>query len=220
MAVKINTNASLVIEKMKKYLGISTNQLMSILKLNTKSKNLNSLIINRLFRIENLTETIFNSDFKVKTVSVQNNRIMESMSFPAFKFIDFSNKSWEESELYNLLNSGLIVCFFVLKQNEFFFDSIKYWVPNQGDFAEAKRVWEFTKKIIISGNIVKSIDDIRKTNFPKIKDSFFIHVRPHARNAKDTFDLVNSDVVTGNRKFTKHSFWINASYLELIFING
>jgi DNA mismatch repair protein MutH len=220
MAVKINTNALLVIEKLKKYLGFSINQFKTKVGLETKSKNVNNLVINKICDIEEITEIINYSNIRIKTVSVENNRVVESMSFPAFKFKDFLSQSWEETEIYTLLKEGLIVCFFVLKDNEFVFDSVKFWIPTPGDFKEAKRIWDITKNIIISGNIVTSKDQIRKTNFPKIKDSFFVHVRPHARNAKDTYELPTPDLETGNKKYTKQSFWINASYLELIYING
>ena len=40
-----------------------------------------------------------------------------------------------------------------------------------------------------------------------------IHVRPHARNAQDTFELPVKDKLTGLREYTKHSFWLNPRYL-------
>ena len=41
------------------------------------------------------------------------------------------------------------------------------------------------------------------------------HVRPHARNAADTYDLPVADKLTGLRhEYTKHCFWLNASYVK------
>ena len=40
------------------------------------------------------------------------------------------------------------------------------------------------------------------------------HVRPHARNSADTYNLPVVDKLTGQTKFTKHSFWLNATYVK------
>ncbi|MBP92639.1 MAG: DNA mismatch repair protein, partial [Flavobacteriaceae bacterium] len=40
------------------------------------------------------------------------------------------------------------------------------------------------------------------------------HVRPHARNAADTYELPIADKLTGLTEYTKHCFWLNASYVK------
>lgn len=67
-----------------------------------------------------------------------------------------------------------------------------------------------------SGEIIRTISENgnRKTFFPKKSENKVSHVRPHARNADDTYDLPVRDKLTGISKFTKHCFWINASYVQ------
>ena len=79
-------------------------------------------------------------------------------------------------------------------------------------------MWEKTFEIIKNGNIVKKIDDngYRITNFPGMSENKVCHVRPHARDSKDTFPLPVADKLTGQKDYTKHCFWLNNNYLEEI----
>ncbi len=67
-----------------------------------------------------------------------------------------------------------------------------------------------------NGEIVKEITEkgIRKTSFPKKTENRISHVRPHARNAADTYELPIADKLTGLTEYTKHCFWLNASYVK------
>ena len=58
--------------------------------------------------------------------------------------------------------------------------------------------------------------NVRTTNFPGISESYLLHVRPHARNAADTFPLPVRDKLTGATEYTKHCFWINNSFISEI----
>jgi hypothetical protein len=85
---------------------------------------------------------------------------------------------------------------------------------------KAEAVWEKTKKIVENGSIVASVKinksgkEFRKTNFPNKKFSTVAHVRPHAKNASDTYPLPIEDKITQVKNYTKHSFWLNASYIR------
>ena len=49
-----------------------------------------------------------------------------------------------------------------------------------------------------------------------MKDNEVCHVRPHARDAQDTFPLPVPDRLTGLTCYTKHCFWLNSKYVETI----
>lgn len=76
-----------------------------------------------------------------------------------------------------------------------------------------------TVDLIKKGDIVKNIDSngIRTTNFPGMSENLICHVRPHAANAEDTYELPVKDKYTGLNEYTKHCFWINNKYLEKLF---
>lgn len=101
--------------------------------------------------------------------------------------------------------------FFVFKMinDEYVFVGIKLWNMSGQDIEiEAKLVWELTYNCIVTGNIVKEIDKNgnRITKFPRISDNKVYHVRPHAKDLSDTFDLPVRDKVTNLAKYTKHCF--------------
>ena len=87
---------------------------------------------------------------------------------------------------------------------------------SHSDILEAKSVWNKMKKTVSKGEIVKEVTDkgVRKTYFPKKTENRISHVRPHAANADDTYDLPIADRLTGLTKYTKHCFWLNASYVK------
>ena len=88
------------------------------------------------------------------------------------------------------------------------------------DILKAKKVWEETQKVLREGNIVKEFKydkngkKLRVTNFPNKQFSDVAHVRPHAKNAEDTFPLTVKDKITKADNYTKHCFWLNASYVR------
>ena len=77
-----------------------------------------------------------------------------------------------------------------------------------------------TKQIVAKGEIVKEIKtnkkgkEIRFTNFPSKKFSSISHVRPHAKDASDTFELPKKDKLTKQNEYTKHCFWLNNTYVK------
>ena len=84
------------------------------------------------------------------------------------------------------------------------------------DIIVAKNVWEEMVKTVSNGEIVKEVtkNGLRKTYFPKKSKNKVSHVRPHAQNRDDTYDLPVEDKLTGLTKYTKHCFWLNASYVK------
>ena len=83
------------------------------------------------------------------------------------------------------------------------------------DILEAEKVWAKTKDIVSKGKIVKEvIGKTRHTNFPNKSFSSVSHVRPHARNAADTYPLPTKDKLTKAKEYTKHCFWLNNTYIR------
>ena len=68
--------------------------------------------------------------------------------------------------------------------------------------------------VVKNGNIVKGFKNgLRLTNFPGMKDNGICHVRPHAKDALDTYPLPKMDNLTGLLEYTKHCFWLNNSFI-------
>ena len=93
---------------------------------------------------------------------------------------------------------------------------VKFWNMSYLDILEAKNVWNKMVKTVSNGEIVKEITNkgVRKTFFPKKTENRISHVRPHAKNAADTYELPVADKLTGLTEYTKHCFWLNASFVR------
>lgn len=207
-----------------KYKGMTQKQLMKEFNIESSAKNLNAMLISRMFGVKgNLSETdeFLKANIVPRTIRVEENgRIKESMPFPAFKFTDIVNQEWEASDLRETLESTKYM-FFVFKMinGEYVFKGIKLWnIPELTLQNEVKNMWDKTIEVIKSGNIVKEIDNDgnRTTNFPGMSENKVCHVRPHARDSKDTFELPVRDKLTNVMEYTKHCFWLNNKYLEEI----
>lgn len=207
-----------------KFKGKSRVELMKELNIDSTSKNLNNMIICRMFGVKgnlNKTEEFEKANIVPRTIRIERNgRIKESLSFKAFKYKKIIHQDWEESELKEVLESTKYM-FFVFKEtdDDYIFQGIKLWnMPETIIESNVKTMWNKTKDIIATGNIVKSIDSngFRRTNFPGMQENSVCHVRPHARDSKDTFKLPVPDKLTGLTEYTKHCFWLNNTYLKEI----
>ena len=129
-------------------------------------------------------------------------------------------EEWEDSDFKDILEHKFLFIFLKYKGDELYFEKAQFWNMNYEHREEAKRVWETTKEIIAKGEIVKGFKTnkngftMRETNFPSKKDSAVAHVRPHAQNADDTYPLPIADQYSGYTDYTKHCFWLNASYVR------
>ena len=187
-------------------------------------KVLKGTIISRMFNVKSKlqdTDEFQKANIIPKTIRIEENgRIKESISFPAFKFTDIVEQSWEDCDLREQLETTKYM-FFVFKKEkgEYIFKGIKLWnMPETDIEIPVMEMWKKTYNAIKTGNIVKSITNgIRKTNFPGMSENEVCHVRPHGRNAKDVNKLPVADKLTGATEYTKHCFWINNTYIKDIF---
>lgn len=213
-----------VLNIIAKYKGKSQNELMKEFNIDTKAKNVNSMLISRMFNVKSkLSETEEFQKAKIipKTIRIEENgRIKESISFPYFKYTEIVNQDWETSDLREELETTKYMFFiFKMESGEYIFKGIKLWnMPEIDIETSVMEMWKKTYNTIKTGNIVKSIENgIRKTNFVGMSENNVCHVRPHGRNASDVCKLPVADKLTGATEYTKHCFWINNNYIRKIF---
>lgn len=209
--------------KIKPFIGMYQNDLIKMFNIESNAKNLNSIIINKMFGISgNLrdTEEFLKANIIPRTLRVESNgRIIESMPFPCFEYKEIVKERWDNCELKEILETTKFM-FFIFKHDgtDYVFKGIKLWnMPEEILEKNVKEVWIRTKHVVQTGNIVKEVlPNKRLTNFPGMIDDEVCHVRPHARDASDTYELPTPDLLTGLTDYTKHCFWINNKYLETI----
>lgn len=211
----------IVISKFKRFYGKSSEEIeMELgLDLNQSAKHYFSNLTNAILGIElgKKIEEFEKANIQVKTVRImENNLPKESISFPTFEYNELINTDWEDSEFKNILESKFFFVFYKYEEEKLILKRVKFWNMPSSDILEAKCVWDVMVSRVSNGDIVKEITKkgLRKTYFPKSKENRISHVRPHAKNAADTYKLPIADRLTGVTEYTKHCFWLNSSYVR------
>lgn len=177
-----------------------------------KPKNLEAMLTYRILGIKgNHAEEFEKANIVVKTIRIgKNNKIKESMSFPTFKFKELIEEDWEDSTFGNYLRETrfLFVVFKFDDKNELRLKGCQFWnIPYADLEYDVKHVWMSTKQILIDGLQIYRKNGKNYNNFPKASDNPVCHVRPHARNAQDTYELPDG------KSYPKQCFWLNNSYV-------
>ena len=203
-------------EKLQPYYGMTVSELALHFEVSTKAKNLNEELLSRMLGIKGRiasTAEFQNASIIPKTIRIQKNgAIKESMSFPTFKFKEIITEEWESSELRQIIEPTkfMFVIFHENHANEYVFERIKFWNIPADDLEEVRKVWERTVQIIKDGVQLRKEGNCVRNNLPKASENRVAHVRPHARDASDTFPLPDG------RQMTKQCFWFNSSYIKHI----
>lgn len=204
----------IVVKGITPFFGWTVEELCSHFNIVSQSKNLNEVILSRILgltgRISNTSE-FKKANIVPKTIRIRcDGHIVESMSFPAFKFIDLVNQEWEESDLYETFTQTkfMFIIFRERTDKTLVLDKVMFWNMPQSDLDEVRAVWEKTKQVIKDGVVIKVEKGRNTNNFPKSTDNRVAHVRPHAKDSYDCYPLPDG------RLMTKQCFWLNNIYIK------
>jgi hypothetical protein len=147
----------------------------------------------------------------VKTIRIgKNNKIKESMSFPTFRFKELVEEEWDTSIFGTYLSETrfLFVVYKYDEQGNLFLKGCQFWnIPYKDLNIEVRKVWQRSKQVLIDGLKIIKKNGKYYNNFPKASDNPVCHVRPHAQNSKDTYELPDG------RQYPKQCFWLNNNYI-------
>lgn len=222
----------IVISMIEPYYGMLDSDIEEKLNLElTRSYKYYSSLLKAILGIEvkQTIEEFEKADIEIKAIRVmENNRIEQSVSFPAFEFEKIYNGNWIDSNLKEITEKKFLFVFFKMKNKKYYLDKAKFWNMPYNDRNEARRIWLKTKKVIQQGGIFEDYardkngniryspkgNKIRKNNFPKLKDSNVCHVRPHGTDSTSTFPLPVKDKKLKTMEYSKQCFWLNANYVK------
>ena len=129
-------------------------------------------------------------------------RPWEAMSFPAFKYAELIDETWDVAELRDRLQRLLIVPVHAAEravtQPGRQLGPPFFWTPRDQEWAGIHKEWSMFQKEIRDGH-ARDLTPASATRF--------IHVRPHGRDARDT------DIAPIVGPVVKKSFWLNQDYL-------
>jgi len=211
----------IVILKFNSFYGKSAKQIERELglELNQEAKSYFANLTNAILglKLGQKIEEFEKADIQVKTIRLKENDLpKEDISFPNFKYQELIETDWEDSDFKNILESKFFFVFYQFEGENLILRKVKFWNMQYSDILESKNVWEKMVETVSNGEIVKEVTEkgVRKTFFPKKTENRISHVRPHARNKEDTYELPIVDKLTGLTEYTKHCFWLNASYVK------
>ena len=142
---------------------------------------------------------------EMKTIRLkQNGTPRESMSFPSFRYLEIVNEDWEHSIFFEKIESKFL--FVVFKEDSLGaerLEKVLYWNMPYLDRQEAQRVWQDTKRRV----------KIDASDLPRISESHVAHVRPKARDSRDTLPTPQGTFLV------KKCFWLNSAYIRRIVSN-
>ena len=222
---KKQTIKEIVISKFKPYYGKTQEEIVKSLKIeiNTKAKSFYANLTKAILGIslDKEIEEFEKAEIMVKTVRLKENNLpKEDISFPTFKYEKIVNEDWENSDFKDILEHKFLFVFFQFQGDKLVLRKVKFWNMPYSDLLEVEKVWTKTQQIVAKGEIVKGFKTdkngkvSRETNFPNKEFSNISHVRPHAKDASDTYPLPKKDKLTKQNEYTKHCFWLNSSYVK------
>lgn len=221
VVLKSKTLDEIVVSKFELYYGKSVSQITKNLEidLNPNSKSYFANITNAILglKLGQRIEEFEKAEIQVKTVRLKDNYMpKENISFPTFKYEELITTEWDDSDFKRILSSKFFFVFYQIKGDDLVLRQVKFWNISNDDLDEAKLVWDEMNRVVSKGKIVREVTKtgIRKTYFPKKSENRISHVRPHAKNAADTYPLPVRDSLTGLAEFTKHCFWLNDSFIR------
>jgi hypothetical protein len=210
------------------YKDISVTELATRLDVNLQAKNGISSLISKMItdsKAPVLTQFIDEGKCALKTIRLDKyGQLKESMSLPTFRYCEIVKEEWKTSTLRNFFADTIFTfVVFQIHGREYYLQSMFVWkMPADVLDDVVSRAWCQIVDCLKNGNIVKYIDDNGRyfSSFPSSMDNPYIHVRPHARDRNDTYQLPVADKLTGMLQYPKHSFWLNRSYILKIISNN
>lgn len=177
-----------------------------------RPKNLEAMLAYRILGIKgNHAAEFEKANIVVKTIRIgKNNKIKESMSFPTFKFKELVEEVWENSTFGTYLceTRFLFVVYKFDENNELHLKGCQFWnIPYSDLDIEVQKVWRQTQQVLLNGLQITMKNGKHYNNLPNASENPVCHVRPHAQNSKDTYELPDG------RQYPKQCFWLNNSYV-------
>lgn len=166
------------------------------------------------------------ANIQVKAVRLESqNKIKESMSFPAFKVMNLIKQKWEDSDIYKYFSeTKFLFVIYKKKEDNYYLAGAKFWnMPVSDIEGTLHEEWKRAVNIFKEGVKFK-IEEGKpiRNNLPKKSNTKILHVRPHAQKGAHLIDGIkygngkierDTDILPDGNRMTKQCFWLNNDYV-------
>lgn len=241
------TLEEIILSRFTPFYGMKQSELIHSLKIKvdkSSQKNINNMIIRGILKLPTTTEEVTSeeiekAEIRLKTVTLRRGQPKEHFKFMGIpSFIELVKESWEESKVYEFLDSQkfLLLVFndFNIKKNgsnsyetnpeKIIFKGAKFWnMPISDIDGPVRRVWKTEIEKLKNGvelTFSKFENNEIKINNNFIKPSLnhILHLRPDAQVAqyRPQYDKISLDKgiakrksMNNSRKLPHPAKWIN-----------
>ncbi len=171
------------------------------------SKSYSAQVLRRAFGARNFNSRI--REFEEMGLTPRVSRVdstsmpYESLSFPAFRYKELIEETWEDSDLLSRVEYMLVLPLQGKRKNtpqaDCLLRSPVFWRPSAAELETIHREWELFRLEIREG---------MANHLTPASETVAIHVRPHARNSGDVdFAPIVGPVI-------RKSFWLNRPWVQ------
>jgi DNA mismatch repair protein MutH len=188
-------------EKFERFIGEPVDDIAANFQLSQGGNGFWRLLANNILTSSNSEPVeLAKAGIEMKTIRLRSTGMpRESMSFPNFKYVDIINEDWEDSVFFERLERKFLFVVFRTGNDKIErLEKVAYWNMPYSDRMEARKVWEETKRRVAYD----------ATKLPTSRESRVAHVRPKAKNARDT------EQTPQGTWLVKKCFWLNSSYIR------
>jgi DNA mismatch repair protein MutH len=214
--LKNKSVSKIIIDKLNKFIGKSTEELMVEFNFKSKSKNLNNQLIRRMLNLDDKEKQMFlNNELKkamifLKTVEFNKNGYnKDNMSFLAFDFEDICKQHWTDeggnpsADINVMFSEGTIAACVFQKDNSdrSLFKGVQFFSISKEDIdGDIKHCWNKTISVLNSGVVLtyKKTENGHRVlnNLPKKSENKIIHVKLHTRESSYVKNSYSSKLPT------------------------
>lgn len=221
-----------IVSTINRYAGKSDRELCKMF--NREYNNNKSQWVDLAYRMlgirSNRAEEFQKANIVVKAIRLeQNGKMVESMSFPVFRYKEIIEEEWEDSTLHNYFDETRFL-FVVFRRGEdgYILKGAQLWNMSHEDLNhEVRRGWQKVVDTIKEG-VKFNIKTLRsgevkvENNFPKKADNRIVHIRPHAN--KRYFEFPDGTRIGDGKRYDanplpdgtwmpNYCFWLNNDYI-------
>ena len=198
---------ALVRKRFKPYFGMTQEELCRRFSIGMSGKNLPkdscALVTKSILGVAKDAEIdeFAKAGIQPNTIRLKKNgRPKEAISFPPFDYFKLEKTPFEDSDFLGYLQQmWLLVIYREGCDGIYKLSDVTFWQMPERDIPEAQRCYEQMQTNVRRGHAEISV---------KATENRCCHVRPHARNARDTRPQPHGAPVV------KKCFWLNASYMQ------